>query len=78
MLRCVRFIATFGWKATEDTMAALKAFSTATKGKLAVQEHAWNKEWGKIVKNGVQDKAVEVLKEIGLYNYVSKKFLSSK
>ena len=77
VLRCVRFIATFGWKATEDTMAALKAFATATKGKLAVQEHAWNKEWEKIEKKGVQEKAIELFKEIGLYNYVSKKFLSS-
>ena len=75
VLRCVRFIATFGWNPTEDTMDALKAFSTATKGKLAVQPHAWNKEWEKIEKKGVQEKAIELFKEIGLFKYVNKKFL---
>ena len=75
VLRCVRFISTFGWRPTDDTMAALKAFSAATKGKLAVQPHAWSKEWEKIERKGVQDRAIELFKEIGLFNYVNRKFL---
>jgi len=78
VMRCVRFISTFGWPPTKDTMETLKAFAKATKGKLNVSQNEWNKEWGKICKKGVQQDAIKLFKEIGLYDDVKARFLDGK
>lgn len=62
---------------TDDTRKTLIAFAKATKGRLKISEAQFMKDWNKIVKKGATKKAIQLLKEIGLYDDVNRQFISN-
>lgn len=75
--RCIRFTSIFGWKMTDDTKQTLIQFAKKTRGKLKISEGQFMKDWNKIVKKGAEKRAIQLLKEIGLYDDVNRQFISN-
>lgn len=77
ILRVIRFSCIYGWKIAKDTMEAMKEFGKVSKGKLVISQVQFDHNWEKIVKTKTENKAIDILKEIGIYNYVAKHFLNN-
>lgn len=72
VLRTIRFYSINEMTLDPASDDALHAFSTATKGKLKVTERQFEKDWHKVEKNGRQQKFIDKVKELGLYDNLVK------
>ena len=77
IIRVIRFSCIYGWKIAKDTMEAMKEFGKVSKGKLVISQVQFDHNWEKIVKTKTEDKAIAIMKDIGIYNYVAKHFLNN-
>lgn len=72
VLRTIRFYSINEMTLDPASDDALHAFSAATKGKLKVTERQFEKDWHKVEKNGRQQKFIDKIKELGLYDNLVK------
>lgn len=77
IIRVIRFSCIYGWKIAKDTMEAMKDFANITKGKLVISQNQFDNNWDKIIKTKTEDKAIELMKEIGIYDYVVKHYINN-
>ena len=72
VLRTLRFYSINEMTLDPASDDALYAFSTATKGKLKVTERQFEKDWHKVEKNNCQQKFIDKVKDLGLYDNLVK------
>lgn len=70
VLRTIRFYSILDYQLDEDSLNALTAFSVATKGRLKVTNRQFEKDWHKVKKAGREEKFIEMMKSLGLHDYL--------
>ena len=74
VVRAIRFASVYGWKISDDSMRVLKQFAKKTKGKLDIGQGYFNKNWEKVKKANAEGFAKNLMKQIGVLDYVNANF----
>jgi tRNA nucleotidyltransferase/poly(A) polymerase len=75
VLRCLRFYATSGFKISKETMDALESFAMKVKGNFGIRsKNNFMNNWEKMKKGKNFNNALQLLKDLELYDYCVEEF----
>lgn len=74
VMRAIRFSSIYGWKISDESMKVLKEFAKKTKGKVDIKPDYFKRNWEKVQKAKATKYAENLMKEIGVYDYMKKTF----